>query len=183
MYSRIILFLLPSLTLSASLAGRQSTARPFNQLTISNGAGGIYRSLNISNNQGNAASEALAIFPGTGVGLTETDLNTLNTEARCAVDAEALFDSTIAASSGTVADALNVGKIKNKVLKLTGFTVFGNSDCLGEVLVLNVKIALGQNSADNMAKLAEEAAKLAKDIQLDLGNVGKPSMTVPFVCG
>ena len=39
------------------------------------------------------------------------------------------FDPQIEAASGATADALQVGKIKNKVLKLTG-----------EVQVLNIKV-------------------------------------------
>lgn len=41
------------------------------------------------------------------------------------------FNPAIAAASGAAADALQVGKIKNKVLKLTG-----------EVQVLNIKVWL-----------------------------------------
>ena len=49
-----------------------------------------------------------------------------------AEDAEtAQFNPAIAAESGAEADALQVGKIKNKVLKLTG-----------EVQVLNIQVKL-----------------------------------------
>jgi hypothetical protein len=69
---------------------------------------------------GDASDQATQKFPGNGSGLTEAQIQTLNTEAGCAVDAEALFDSSIAAASGATAAALQVGKMKNKVLKLTG---------------------------------------------------------------
>ena len=48
--------------------------------------------------------------------------------------------------------------------------------------MLNAKAALGQTSAADTAALADHTTKLAKNIQLDLANAGKTSMTVPFVC-
>lgn len=52
--------------------------------------------------------------------------------AKAAVDAEdADFNPAIDAASGAAADALNVGKTKNKVLKLTG-----------EVQTLNIQVSL-----------------------------------------
>ena len=67
-----------------------------------------------------------------------TDLSTVSDEVRDAIEsmrqaAESaetdLFNPQIEAASGAEADALQVGKIKNKVLKLTG-----------EVQVLNIKV-------------------------------------------
>ena len=57
-------------------------------------------------------------------------LDAMNAMREAAEDAETeQFNPAIDAASGSEADALQVGKIKNKVLKLTG-----------EVQVLNIKV-------------------------------------------
>ena len=59
-------------------------------------------------------------------------LEAMNNMREAAESAETdQFDPQIDAASGAAADALQVGKIKNKVLKLTG-----------EVQVLNIKVRL-----------------------------------------
>lgn len=99
------------------------------------------------------------------------------------------FDSQIAAASGAAADALQVGKIKNKVLKLTG-----------EVQVLNIKVredyagrnqldincytqiaqakANGEDTSDLESDLNDEQTKLTTNIATDESNAGKASKGV-----
>ncbi len=72
----------------------------------------------------------------------------MNTMREAAEDAEtSLFNPAIAAASGAAADALQNGKIANKVLKLTG-----------EVQVLNIKIAKAQASGADTADLESDLA-------------------------
>jgi hypothetical protein len=69
------------------------------------------------------------------------------------------------------ASALQVGKIKNKVLKLTG-----------ETQVINIKIAkakaAGKSTSDLESKLAEEQTKLTKNISTDVASKGEASKSV-----
>lgn len=77
------------------------------------------------------------------------------------------FNDAIAAASGTAADALTVGKIKNKVLKL-------------KLEVLNLQIDQAQNGGDNTAKIATEQKKLDTNIATDKKSAGKTSQSVNF---
>jgi len=139
----------------------------YNDFQISDGVGG------------NASQQAAAVFltPFAGVDLSTVDedtLNAVNAMAEEAVDAEdAAFDPAIAAASGAAADALQVGKIKNKVLKLTG-----------EVQVLNIKIAQaaakGASTSDLESQLATEQTKLTKDTADDVASAGQASQGVSF---
>lgn len=125
---------------------------------------------------GQAAAEANAVFvdPFDGVDLATVDSQTLDdmqTMREAAESAEtADFNPAIAAASGAAADALQVGKIKNKVLKLTG-----------EVQVLNIKIAQAQASGDDTSdledSLTEEQTKLNTNIATDVKNAGKTSQS------
>ncbi|KAK0437521.1 hypothetical protein EV421DRAFT_1016303 [Armillaria borealis] len=143
---------------------------------------------------GQAAAEANAVFvdPFDNVDLATVDSQTLDdmqTMREAAESAETDdFDPAIAAASGAagdytsrsfeqltevviLADALQVGKIKNKVLKLTG-----------EVQVLNIKIAQAQASGDDTSdledSLAEEQTKLNTNIATDVKNAGQTSQSV-----
>ena len=86
---------------------------------------------------GNAEAEANAVFvtPFDGVDLSTVDSATLKAVQTMREAAESAetddFDPQIDAASGAEADALQNGKIANKVLKLTG-----------EVQVLNIQIAV-----------------------------------------
>jgi len=126
---------------------------------------------------GTAEAQANAVFvdPFAGQDLatvSAADLDAIQTMREAAESAETDdFDPQIAAATGAAADALQVGKIKNKVLKLTG-----------EVQGLNIKIAQGKaagtdTSADE-ASLAEEQTKLTTNINLDEANAGKTSKGV-----
>ncbi|PBK73702.1 hypothetical protein ARMSODRAFT_646010 [Armillaria solidipes] len=125
---------------------------------------------------GQAAAEANAVFvdPFDNVDLATVDSQTLDdmqTMREAAESAETDdFNPAIAAASGAAADALQVGKIKNKVLKLTG-----------EVQVLNIKIAQAQASGDDTSdledSLAEEQTKLNTNIATDVKNAGQTSQS------
>ncbi|EIM83059.1 uncharacterized protein STEHIDRAFT_124365 [Stereum hirsutum FP-91666 SS1] len=102
---------------------------------------------------GTAEAEANAVFvdPFAGVDLATVDstsLDNLQTMREAAESAETDdFNPQIDAASGDAADALQVGKIKNKVLKLTG-----------EVQGLNIKIAQAQANGDDTSDLESDLA-------------------------
>lgn len=77
------------------------------------------------------------------------------------------FNDAIAAASGTDADALQVGKIKNKVLKL-------------KLEVLGLQIDQAQSGTDNTAKIAAEQKKLDTNIATDTKSKGQTSQAVTF---
>ncbi|KAI0763343.1 hypothetical protein BD413DRAFT_212621 [Trametes elegans] len=126
---------------------------------------------------GNAQAEANAVFvdPFAGVDLATVDKATLDavkTMREAAEDAETKqFNPAIKAADGDAADALQVGKIKNKVLKLTG-----------EVQALKIQIAQAEASGDDTAslekKLADEQKKLSHNIDLDTKSAGAASQGV-----
>ncbi|KAI9056772.1 hypothetical protein FKP32DRAFT_1681940 [Trametes sanguinea] len=126
---------------------------------------------------GNAQAEANAVFvdPFDGVDLSTVDAQTLDavqTMREAAESAETdQFNPAIDAASGAEADALQNGKIKNKVLKLTG-----------EVQALNIQIAqakaAGKDTSDLESKVSEEQTKLTKNISLDKAAAGQPSKGV-----
>ncbi|KAJ4289004.1 hypothetical protein N0V90_011346 [Kalmusia sp. IMI 367209] len=76
------------------------------------------------------------------------------------------FNPAIDAASGDDATALQNGKIKNKVLKLSL-----------EVLDLQIAQAQGDDNAD---KIAEEQKKLDTNIATDKKNAGQASQSVQF---
>jgi len=77
------------------------------------------------------------------------------------------FNDAIAAASGTAATALQVGKIKNKVLKL-------------KLEVLGLQIDQAQKGTDNTAKIAAEQTKLNNNIATDTKSSGATSQSVNF---
>ena len=97
--------------------------RSYSQFQISDGVGG----------NAQAAANAVFVDPFNNVDLTTVSsdvLTAMNNMREAAESAETDdFDPQIDAASGADADALQVGKIQNKVLKLTG-----------EVQVLNIKV-------------------------------------------
>ena len=119
---------------------------------------------------GNAQAEALAKFPvdmSDLAGVSAADLATIQTERESAESAETeAFDPAIAAATGDAATALQNGKIKNKVLKLTG-----------EVLALQIEQAQGKDTA---ADIATEQTKLTNNINLDVAAAGQASTAVSF---
>lgn len=80
------------------------------------------------------------------------------------------FNDAIDAAGGTSSAAgkpLQVGKIKNKVLKL-------------QLEVLALQIEQAQSGKDNSAKIAEEQTKLNNNIKLDAAAAGQTSQSVDF---
>ncbi|PBP22754.1 hypothetical protein BUE80_DR006385 [Diplocarpon rosae] len=132
-------------------------ASAYNDFQISTGVGG------------DAESKANALFSRLPVDLsqvTANDLEIIQGVHDAAEDAEVQgFNPAIAAASGTDADALSVGKIQNKVLKLTA-----------EVLGIKIETAQGGDSSD----LAAEEAKLTKNIATDKASAGAASQSVDF---
>ncbi|KAJ7165377.1 hypothetical protein C8R46DRAFT_1074697 [Mycena filopes] len=125
---------------------------------------------------GNALAEANAVFvTPLGTDLTAVDatsLDNLGTMREAAESAETdEFNPQIEAASGAAADALSVGKTKNKVLKL-----------VGETQQIKVKIAqaaaAGKSTTALEASLATETTKLNTNIALDVKNKGKASQGV-----
>ncbi|KAL7413605.1 hypothetical protein BDY24DRAFT_59471 [Mrakia frigida] len=119
---------------------------------------------------GNAAAEANAVFVdpfGSDLStVSADDLDNVKTMREAAEAAESDFNTAIAAA-GEDSDAgiaLQVGKIKNKVLKLTG-----------EVQALKIEAAQG---ADNADKIAAEQKKLTNNIGIDTASSGGASTSV-----
>ncbi|KII92159.1 hypothetical protein PLICRDRAFT_103415 [Plicaturopsis crispa FD-325 SS-3] len=123
---------------------------------------------------GNAQAQANAVFvdPFQGQDLSTIDDTTaanIETMRQAAESAETdQFDPQIDAASGAAADALSVGKIKNKVLKLTG-----------EVQGLNIKVrSAGSDTSSLESQLAAENTKLTTNIATDVKNNGAASKGV-----
>jgi len=154
-----------SLVTGAPLSKRAFELQSYASFQISDGVGGT------------AQSEANAVFvdPFAGVDLatvSSTDLSNVQTMREAAESAETdQFNPQIDAASGDEQDALEVGKIKNKVLKLTG-----------EVQALNIKLAQqkakGEDTSDTESSIQEEQTKLTTNIKLDQANAGKTSQGV-----
>lgn len=99
--------------------------------------------------------------------VSKSDLAILVAARQTAENAEASFNTAVAAASGANANALQVGKIKNKVLKLRTFEML-------------VQIQQAQGATDKAAQLADIQTKLAANVKLDQANRGKKSQSVSF---
>ncbi|KAJ0163138.1 hypothetical protein CTA2_3467 [Colletotrichum tanaceti] len=138
------------------------SVQDYSQFQVSDGTGG------------NALDEVAQNFPIEQIkadlaGVSKEDLAILKAARVAAEGAEADaggFNDAIAGASGEDADALRVGKTKNKCLKLQL-----------EVLALQIEQAQG---ADNQAKIDVELKKLNNNINIDKGNAGKKSKSVAF---
>jgi len=141
------------------------TEEPYSEFQISDGVGGT------------AVDQANAVFvePFANVDLTTISADTLDAINSMRLAAESAetdeFDPQIDAASGATAAALQVGKIKNKVLKLTA-----------EIEGINIKIAQAQASGADTSSLesdlSSEQTKLNSNIALDQANAGKMSQGV-----
>lgn len=102
----------------------------------------------------------------------EEDLAIIKAARKTAENAETKaggFNEAIEAAGGKntpAGQALQRGKIKNKVLKLQL-----------QVLASQIEAAQGKDTAE---KLASQRTKLAKNVQLDEEEAGLPSSTVDF---
>ncbi|KAI1193143.1 small secreted protein [Nemania serpens] len=135
------------------------TQQSYNDISISGGVAG------------NAQNEALAVFSALDLNdlanVDKDDLDFLNSVNKiCNQAEEDAFNEALDDASGDEADALQRGKIKNKVLKLTA-----------AVLKLQAQAAEGQDVQD---KLEEEQTKLNNNIQQDEDEAGNPSTFLSF---
>ena len=148
-----------ALSLAAPLSKRAVfTTTTYDDLSISGGVAG------------NAEQEALDKLSGLPDDLStveEADLDFLNSVNQIANDAETdAFNPAIEAADGEEADALQRGKIKNKVLKLTA-----------TMLKLQAQAAQGQDVAE---KMAAEQKKLDNNIAQDVEAAGLESTFLSF---
>ncbi|KAK0746195.1 hypothetical protein B0T18DRAFT_446769 [Schizothecium vesticola] len=136
----------------------------YSQFQVSNGIGG------------NALTEVNAKFPFNEANLATIDpidLEIIIAAGETAEQAEVGaggFNEAIAAAGGTgsaAGTALQVGKIKNKVLKL-------------QLSVLRLGAEVAQGRQDRAAKLQEQRTKLAKNVELDRAAAGQRSQSVEF---
>ncbi|KAI8712047.1 Small secreted protein [Fusarium sp. LHS14.1] len=130
-----------------------------------------YNDLSISGGTaGNAAQEALQKLGGLPNDLTtveKSDIDFLNSVNQICNDAEKeAFNTAIDAASGEEADALQRGKIKNKVLKLTA-----------TMLKLQIQQAQGEDVA---ADMETENKKLQNNISQDEEAAGQASTFLSF---
>ncbi|TGJ83727.1 hypothetical protein E0Z10_g5019 [Xylaria hypoxylon] len=131
-----------------------------------------YNDISISGGvAGNAQNEANAVFSALDLNdlanVDEADLDFLNSVNQIANDAEdEAFNPAIDAASGEDADALQRGKIKNKVLKLTA-----------TILKLQAQAAQGSDVQD---KLDKEQTKLNNNIKQDEDEAGNASTFLSF---
>ncbi|KAL1867883.1 hypothetical protein Daus18300_006158 [Diaporthe australafricana] len=145
---------------SASPIGKRAVFADttFNDISISGGTAG---------NAEAEAQQALSGLPADLTAVDQADLDFLNSVNQVANDAEKEgFNTAIEAATGAEADSLQIGKIKNKVLKLTA-----------TVMKLQAQQAQGEDVAD---KLAEEQTKLDNNIKQDVAEAGNASTNVQF---
>lgn len=99
--------------------------------------------------------------------MSASDLAILVAARQTSENAEATFNSAIAAASSTAAKPLEVGKIKNKVLKLRTFEML-------------VTVQIAQGATNLGAQLTDIQTKLATNVKLDQGSKGATSKGVSF---
>ncbi|KAJ7021640.1 hypothetical protein C8F04DRAFT_1140094 [Mycena alexandri] len=161
-----IALLVPALAVfAAPLPAKRAFAfalQSYDQFQISDGVAGTAEA------QANAPPfpADLTTVDATLLGTLTANLGTMREAAESAETDD--FDPQIAAASGADAAALQVGKIKNKVLKLTG-----------EVQQIKIKIAqasaAGSSTSDLETSLATEQGKLTTNIALDVKSKGAAS--------
>ncbi|CAK5274515.1 unnamed protein product [Mycena citricolor] len=162
----LLALLVPALVNSAPLKSKRFSfaLQSYDSFQISDGVGG------------NAQAQANAIFvdvlPADLTTVDATSLANIKSMRVAAENAETgQFNPAIAAASGATAAALQVGKIKNKVLKLTA-----------EVTAIKIDLAqaqaAGKSTSSLQGQLTKEQTKLTKNISLDKGSAGKASQGV-----
>ncbi|TLS26846.1 hypothetical protein PpBr36_05206 [Pyricularia pennisetigena] len=139
---------------------------PYAQFQVSDGVGG------------DALAEVQKKFPideAKIASLDPADLQIIKDARLTAEKAETeAFDPAIAKATGEEKNELEVGKIKNKVLKLQ-LEVQGIEAELAQTKTLDAK-----EKKKKEAKLEEEKKKLTTNIAEDKKNAGKKSKSVPF---
>ncbi|CAN8098996.1 unnamed protein product [Discula destructiva] len=134
------------------------TTRPYADFQISDGVGG------------DALAAVQAKFPideSNLAGVAASDVAILSAARKTAENAEVNAFNPAIAKGGADAAALQVGKIRNKVMKL-------------KLEVLGLQIKQAQGGGDQTAKIAEEQTKLNNNIATDTKNAGKTSQSVVF---
>jgi len=154
-------------TAASSSSATSSASGSFKQLA--------YAQFQISSTPaGTAEQEAAAILdPFNGVDLasvSQADLDAVSTMRVEAENAETeLYNPQIAAASGATAKGLQVGKIKNKVLKLT-LEVFGIKAKIAQAQ------AAGKDTSADESSLTAETTKLNNNIATDKASAGQTSI-------
>ncbi|KAF7917910.1 uncharacterized protein EAE98_009938 [Botrytis deweyae] len=138
---------------------------------------GDYSTFQVSDGvAGDALAEVNAKFPidtSNFAGVSAADLAIITKAAQISEDAEVGtggFNDAIDAAGGTSSTAgaaLQVGKIKNKVLKL-------------QTDVLRIQIQTAQGNAGSSSELAAQQKKLATNVALDVAQAGKTSKSISF---
>ncbi|TPX14690.1 uncharacterized protein E0L32_005085 [Thyridium curvatum] len=152
-----------STTAAAAHNKRALTFRPYNSFQISDGVGG------------GALQAVNAAFPvgNDPASISAADLAVLKAARQTAENAESAFNDAISAAGGTKSAAgapLQVGKIRNKVLKLRLFE-----------MVVSAEQAAGRGGAAAAgAKLADIRKKLASNVATDTKSAGQASKGVAF---
>lgn len=147
-------------TPAQGLERRALTFRSYNTFQISNGVGG------------DALNEVNKAFPvdlTNPAAVSKNDLDILVAARQTSENAETAFNTAIssAGSSSTAGKALQVGKIKNKVLKLRTFEML-------------VTVQQAQGATDKAAQLTDIQTKLAANVKLDQAAKGQTSQSVSF---
>ncbi|KAI0129172.1 hypothetical protein BJ170DRAFT_362400 [Xylariales sp. AK1849] len=134
------------------------TFRTYNDFQISDGVAG------------NALEEVNEAFPlgsSDPATVSSNDLAILAAARETSENAEQTFTNAVAAASGTQATALQVGKIKNKVLKLRTFEIL-------------VTAQIAQGATDKAAELTDIQTKLAANVKTDQASAGQASQSISF---
>jgi len=159
-----LLFLSITGSSAVPVSGSTTSKQPrqYNTFSISSGTGGT------------ALAEVQKAFPGNPSTFNSTTTNNFNTEAHCAVLAENTFIAQIAANknNATRVNALNVGMIKNKVLK-----IYGTIQALEGLMSKE-----DANITGSITQLQELQVKFAKNVGIDMSNAGKSSLAINFSC-
>ncbi|CAE6470956.1 unnamed protein product [Rhizoctonia solani] len=163
--SLVFIGLAVALPVPTGLTKRAFTQKAYPAFQISDGTAG------------NAQAQANAVFidPFKGRDLTKVtsaELNAVESMRVAAENAEIQqFNQRVSAATGSTATALQNGKIKNKVLKLTGI-----------MQVIKIKIAqgkaAGKDTTSDEARLKDAQTKLNANVALDVKNKGQASKGV-----
>ncbi|OBT39872.1 hypothetical protein VE00_09713 [Pseudogymnoascus sp. WSF 3629] len=159
--STIALYATLFFTISAlPLSSRALTSQAYNDLSISAGQAGDAQA---------EATAKIGIDPASDLAsVSKADLEIVKGIHDVANAAEVgAFNPAVAAATGAAKVAIQNGKIKNKVLKLSA-----------AVLALQIQEAQGDSSV--ASKLAAEQKKLTNNIGLDTKAAGQASTAVPF---
>ncbi|TLD20341.1 hypothetical protein PspLS_08367 [Pyricularia sp. CBS 133598] len=140
---------------------------PYAQFQVSDGVGG------------DALAEVKKKFPIDDAKIASIDPADLQIIKDARITAEKAetegFDPAIAKATGEEKDELEVGKIKNKVLKLQL-----EVETIQAGLAQGAKTQSAEDKKKQEAKLDEEKKKLDKNIAADKKNAGKKSKSVAF---